>query len=487
MTFTTSSRRIFASLLEAALCAELVAATGAPPIEERIARIERGLISPLQLEGEPVAQRTLGDAMAESGVPALALAIVDRCAVVWSGGWGALGDGESPVTGSTPFQVGSVSKTGAATVAMIMVAEGRLGLDDRVNDRLRTWKLPENDLTRETPVLVRHLLTSSAGLTRSAFLLNRGAPPPSIPAMLRGDAAGPAIVVEETPGERAVPSNAAFLLLQHVMEEVVGVPLPGLADRRLFRTLGMHDTAFEPVDEAFLNRAAGGHRGNGTAIEGKAPLVPAAPGGLWSSAEDLGRLLAALMASWHGHAGSLLPRSTARQMLSRQLGDMGLGVHVRGEADASSFQQAGGGIGSSSHIIAYPEVCQGAAVVVNSDRGRRLIAETLAAVGSEYGWPELPLRVSRTRLPAQRLKRFAGRYEYDAAPGSVMVFSVKGDTLIARSGDRPSFPIQPVSESVFVVPRSATEMRFHALGDGPSDGVTIGTAGLYGYHLSRVE
>ncbi len=458
----------------------------APAVEERIARIERSLIAPLQLEGEPTPTQTLGELMAATEVPALALAIVDDCSVVWSGGWGTLeADGETAVTGSTPFQVGSVSKAVTATLAMILAAEGELDLDRPVNDLLRTWRLPDNDLARETPVLVRHLLAHSAGLTRTAYWFERGAALPSIPALLGGEAGNPAIAVEEAPGSRAVPSNSGFLLLQNILEDVTGIPLARLADSRLFTPTGMSDSAFEPVDEAFLARATTGHRRDGTAMEGKAPLIPAAPGGLWSSAEDLGRLLAELMKSWQGRSERLLPREMTRRMLSPQLDGMGLGLHLRGEGEDFSFQQAGGGIGSQSRLIAYPERCQGAVVVINTDRGRRLIAETLAAVGQEYDWPDLPLRRAKIQLDAEALQRFAGRYEYDAAPGNFLTFFVEGDDLLARARRDP-FPVFPVSETVVVAPLNASEMRFHFDAEGQAVRVTIGTAGLYGSHLRRV-
>lgn len=67
-----------------------------------------------------------------------------------AGGWGAPeADGETAVTGSTPFQVGSVSKAVTATLAMILVAAGELDLDQPVNDLLRTWRLPDDDPARD--------------------------------------------------------------------------------------------------------------------------------------------------------------------------------------------------------------------------------------------------------------------------------------------------------------------------------------------------
>jgi CubicO group peptidase (beta-lactamase class C family) len=452
--------------------------------EERVARIQEGLVSPLRMAGEPVTRHRLEEIKEASGVPAMALAIVDECAVAWAGGWGTFDDGETPVGGSTPFQVGSVSKTVTATVAMTMVAEGTLDLDDPVNQLLRSWKLPDNDLSRKTPVLVRHLLSHSAGLTRTAFWFERGTPLPPLPTILKGESDTPPIVVEQPPGTRSAPSNSGFLLLQHLLEEVGGKSLAHLADERVFIPLGMRNSAFEPVDGAFVSRGASGHQRDGTAA---VPLVPAAPGGLWSSAEDLGRLLAGLMSSWHGRPGSLLPRDVARRMLSREIDDMGLGVHLWGEAESLSLQQAGGGIGSQSRLVAYPERCQGAALVINSDRGRRLIAETLAAVGQEYGWPGLPLQADRVRLPAESLARFAGSYAFDTSPGSVMKFSVDGENLLAQFGDRNPFPVQAISDTVFVSPGAANQIRFLTAADGTISGLTIGTAGFYGSHLTRVD
>lgn len=456
-------------------------------VSKRVHRIEHGLVPPLRVAGEPVVPRSLTAAMAESGIPALALAIVDDCEVAWAGGWGTLEDGETGVAGSTPFQVGSVSKMVTAVVAMTMVVEGRLDLDQRVNELLTSWKLPDNKLTQEHPVLVRHLLSHSAGLTRTAYWLDRNQPMPELAAILGGETENPAIVVERVPGSRTIASNSGFLVLQSLLEDLSGVPLATLADKYVFTRLGMNSSAFEPVDQRFLDHAATNHRRDGSAMEGRAPLIPGAPGGLWSSAEDLARLVAELMKSWQGRPDGLLPRDLARQMLSPQIGDMALGIHLRGQGEGLSIQQAGGGIGSQARVIAFPELCRGAALVINTDAGRRVVAETLAAVGQEYDWPDLPVVVEKIRLPSSDLERFAGRYEYDAAPGSVMTFRVEGDTLVAQAGEGTPLPLTRASGSVFVWPGSASEMQFDPAVGGVIPGVTIGTAGFYGNHLSRLD
>ncbi len=455
--------------------------------EERVDSIVHGLAPPLQFEGEPVVRRDLTKAMAESDVPALALAIVDDCEVVWTGGWGTPENGRVAVTGSTPFQVGSVAKMVTAVVAMGMVAEGKLGIDQQINELLTSWKLPANELSREYPVLVRHLLSHSAGLTRTAYWLDRDEPMPDLAAILQGETGNPAILVEEMPGARALSSNSGFLVLQSLLQDVSALPLAALADKRLFTPLGMNSSAFEPVAQAFLDRGATNHGRDGGAFEGKAPLIPGAPGGLWSSVGDLARLVAELMKSWQGRSDELLPQEVARQMLSHQLGDMALGVHVRGEGEAFSMQQSGGGIGSLSHVIAYPELCRGAVIVVNTDGGRRVVVETLAAVGQEYGWPDLPFRVSKVKVPTSALESLSGRYRYDASPDSVQTFSVEGGDLFSRFGERSPFLVIPVSESLFVWPGNDSEIRFDPPREGVVPGVTIGTAGLLGTHLTRIS
>src|SRR5204863_1219352 len=72
-------------------------------------------------------------------------------------------------TTSTLFQAASISKPVAAVGVMDLVAHGKLSLDAPVNSLLRTWKLPENNLTAKTPVTLRMLLSHSGGTTVHGF------------------------------------------------------------------------------------------------------------------------------------------------------------------------------------------------------------------------------------------------------------------------------------------------------------------------------
>src|SRR5207248_6586776 len=84
--------------------------------------------------------------------------------------YGVLGTGSStPVTGTTLFQAGSISKPVAAAGALWLVEHGRLSLDEDVNNKLKTWKVPENEFTKTEKVTLRRLMSHSAGLTVHGF------------------------------------------------------------------------------------------------------------------------------------------------------------------------------------------------------------------------------------------------------------------------------------------------------------------------------
>jgi CubicO group peptidase (beta-lactamase class C family) len=76
---------------------------------------------------------------------------------------------KEPVTASTRFQAGSISKPVAAVTALKFVQDGRIGLDENINDVLISWKLPSNSFTAIQNVTLRMLLNHTAGTTVHGF------------------------------------------------------------------------------------------------------------------------------------------------------------------------------------------------------------------------------------------------------------------------------------------------------------------------------
>src|SRR6188474_829991 len=120
-----------------------------PPAEQaRVARIEHGLLPAVRVRGEDV-RYPLAERMRRYHVPGLSIAVFAHGEIVWAKGYGVADlDTGAPVTASTLFQAASISKPVNAAAALVAAGRGALSLDGPINDKLTSWKIPDNALTR---------------------------------------------------------------------------------------------------------------------------------------------------------------------------------------------------------------------------------------------------------------------------------------------------------------------------------------------------
>ena len=137
---------------------------------ERIARIEQGLLPIERVKGRSYAPSTMAERMRHHQVPAISIAVVNDGKIEWAKAYG-LADVESgrTATSATLFQAASISKPVAVTATLQLVQEGKLSLDEDVNVKLRSWKVPANDFTAKKPVTLRGIVSHTAGLTVHGF------------------------------------------------------------------------------------------------------------------------------------------------------------------------------------------------------------------------------------------------------------------------------------------------------------------------------
>ena len=178
--------------------------------------------------GGPGQQLTVERLMAAFRVPGLSVAVIDNFKIVSAQTYGVTeAGGTTPVTPHTMFQAGSVSKPVAAVGALRLVQEGKLSLDEDVNRKLKGWRVPENEFTREQKVTLRRILSHSAGLTVHFFPgYAVGEPVPTLPQILDGvkPANSPPVRVDFVPGTRWRYSGGAQLIEQQMMIDVTGEP-----------------------------------------------------------------------------------------------------------------------------------------------------------------------------------------------------------------------------------------------------------------------
>jgi CubicO group peptidase (beta-lactamase class C family) len=436
-------------------------------------RVERGLLPTIALRGRRDTAYTIGERLRRYDVPGVCIAVIDKGRLSWTRCYGVTDAATlQHVDTATLFQAGSISKAVTAVVAMRLVEDGILRLDDDVNGRLVSWKLPPSALAPEGAVTLRRLLSHGAGLNVPSFPgYAPGDPTPSLRQVLDGvpPANTPAVRVEVAPGTEWRYSGGGFTIIQQLVVDASGSAFPALLERRVLGPAAMAGSTFEqPLSPARALHAATGHSG-GAPLPGRWRVYPElAAAGLWATASDLARFGIAVLRSWRGESGALLGRATAREMLSRQRGDWGLGFALGGgETDSASFGHDGSTAGFTARLLVLSARAQGIAVMTNGE-SEALIDEITRSVAREYHWPVRPRRekVVATVDPAG-YAALAGRYRVDLGERAVD-FSVTVDgnrLLIARTSGRAS-ELLPESDLGFFSQDSGTEFTFTRDGAG---------------------
>jgi CubicO group peptidase (beta-lactamase class C family) len=415
-------------------------------------RIERGLRPLVRVAGREDTTFDIRDRMRQYHVPGLSIAVIDGDRVVWARAYGVREFGKSePVDTSTLFLAGSISKPVFASGVLALVEQGKLSLDEDINLKLRSWKLPDSRFTATEKVTLRRLLTHSAGLTVWGFPgYPVSGPVPTVPQLLDGvkPANTAAVRNDTTPGAFWRYSGGGITIAQLMSTDVTGESFPVLMQRLVLRPAGMLHSTFENPPPANLSRyAASGHERVDTPVPGRFHVYPEmAAAGLWTTAPELARWGIAMSRAWKGErVGPLSPVMT-RQMLTAQVklappygspngSWWGLGVEVQGEGDSLRFSHGGRDEGFVAQFVMWPAPGRGLVVMMNGVNGG-LMGEISRAFDAEYGTRLSPPRLDKvvTTVDSATLGGYAGRYFLQASPDSVFLdIRQEGSTLYGRN------------------------------------------------------
>jgi CubicO group peptidase (beta-lactamase class C family) len=221
------------SLLLLSIAARGHAATGigfspGPALPFRFAELADEIVADLE--------RFIPRYMSQKHIPGTSVALIRDGKVIWTEGFGVTNTiTRSRVTPETLFEAASNSKVVTAYIALRLVDQGLLSLDEPLNSYLSEPWLPPSSY-RDT-ITLRHVLSHTSGLghlTKSRE--SRFAP-----------------------GEGYFYSGIGYAYLQAVLEEVTGRPLDDLAQELVFAPLGMPHSSFTSSRPGIAPRTANGH------------------------------------------------------------------------------------------------------------------------------------------------------------------------------------------------------------------------------------
>jgi len=392
--------------------------------------------------------------MEKWNIPGAALGVSHNGHLVLARGYG-LADVEANqlVQPDSLFRIASISKTFTGVAALKLVEDGKLNLDQNVNEKLKSWKVPDNQFTREEKVTLRRILSHRAGLTIHGFPgYAVGEPVPTVVQVLDGvkPANTEPVRVDVVPGSIDRYSGGGYTVMQLMLGDVTGKPFPELLKELVLDKIGMsHSTYQQPLPPKLLEVAAAGYQTNGEEIKGGRNTYPEmAAAGLWTTASDLARFAIEIQKSREGKANHVLSQSMVNQMLTVQKEPFGLGLSLEGSGAAKRFGHSGADAGFQAMMLATFEGGEGAVVMANSNNGSRIEQEILYGIAAEYGWRDYkPEERDAAHVDAAALATFAGTYQLP--PNEVVTIVARGDHLEITLPQLSGIEFYPESADTF--------------------------------------
>jgi CubicO group peptidase (beta-lactamase class C family) len=194
-------------------------------------------------------------AFVDRDAPGCALGVVLDGRLAYARGYGLANlDWGIPISTSTVFDIGSVSKQFTATAIALLDLDGVLSLDDDV----RRWipELPDYG----TPITIRHLLNHTSGVRDYLTLATMAG---TDFANVFDEFDGIELIVRQRglnfpPGSEYLYSNSGYLMLANVVRRATGTSLRAFLEERVFEPLGMaHTSIWDDNTEILAERATG--------------------------------------------------------------------------------------------------------------------------------------------------------------------------------------------------------------------------------------
>ena len=185
--------------------------------------------------------------MGRQKIPGVSLAVIKNGKVIHAEGYGLANvELNVPVKTDTVFKIGSVSKQFIATGIMLLVRQGKVGLDDKVSQYFEGTPEAWNAIT------VRHLLTHTSGLVREG----PGFDPFKVQSDLDVIKTAYSLPLRFQPGEKWEYCNVGYFMLADLIRKTTGKSWEEYLKEQVFLPAGMNSTRATTLGEIVPNRAS---------------------------------------------------------------------------------------------------------------------------------------------------------------------------------------------------------------------------------------
>lgn len=173
----------------------------------------------------------------EYNVPGASVALMKDGKVFYENNWGGTAKKEQKITSSTPFLLGSISKSFTALGILSLYEEGKIHLHEPITTYLPSFTLQDSSSSEK--ITVQHLLTHTSGFSTydglkisDLELTHKGAIQHAVSQLSN-------VSLTANPGEKHQYSNANFIILGALIEEVTGESYASYMNKHVFEPLEM--------------------------------------------------------------------------------------------------------------------------------------------------------------------------------------------------------------------------------------------------------
>ena len=472
----------FVALVVACTGAGIAPDTNAPVSPEAPSAFEHQAIPGIAIEGEPVTAASMTEYADEYDVPAASMAVFKDGVMVHQE---FKGDGVGP---DSVFQAASFAKAiSSATIATLAMQEG-ISLDEDVSKYITSFDLTSLE-GYEAPVTLRQLLSHTSGADVEGF---QGYPqsedlPTNLEVILGSEKSNTKRVAFSIPVGKWHYSGGGYQIAQAFAEDVSGLPFGHLAQDLVLGPVGMTRSrmiqSFDVAAEPSITPVTGiEHAGP---VEGGWHNYPeVATTGLWTTAEDYGTFLVAIMDAANGQTDTGIHPDVAKEMLTiagnpnpvRGYG-LGFGILPGEDGSVQSFEHHGKNVGYTGSFSAFPKERALSVVLTNHPNGLFLAAESNRGFGETLGYND-PMAKTITRAPfTDELRdRCLGTYSLAETPDEP-VFLKQKDGALSFENETAEYPIVHVGEGAFLHLGTNTPFQCATSEEGVT--LSLGSSTLY--------
>ncbi|WES98388.1 beta-lactamase family protein [Chryseobacterium arthrosphaerae] len=421
--------------------------------DREIAKVESGLMPVTRFEGEKL--WTLVSRMKHYNVPGVSIAVIKNSKVIWSKTYG-LADVESniPVNSRTLFQAASMSKPVSVYAALSILKKRKLDPDADVNTYLTSWKIPDNQFTKDKKVSLKNIASHTAGFTVSGFPgYEPGKPVPTLIQVLNGQnpANTSAVVVDQVPGKSFRYAGGGYCVMQQMLIDIEKKDFPTIMKENVLQPLDMKNSTFvQPLPESQVQWAATAYNMDGKRVQGRYHTYPEmAAAGLWTTAEDLAGFVIDIQNTLGNKSTNIVSQKTAEEFTSPFFDKFeGLGIFLENRKGETYFTHGGWNEGFSSRFIAGKTSGDGVVILTNTNKPD-FIEELVRSVAAVYHWPGYTNPVNKILpLKEEDFRHSVGRYRFNNY-GLYRVYREKGKLMMSINDIENPVELIKVGENAY--------------------------------------